>query len=454
MGNFFDDIDIVDSNEMVSFNTNTLYDLKTGIYVQGKDNKWYLNGGLSPHINSFAGPNGAFKSTLAASFMMRTMSIYDGSYGLIHDTENSLDKDKHRVYNMAERLKREDLSSCVKWIDSVNYNIKKLQDLIIEICNKREANKKDLIIETPYLDIRTGKQLKTWIPFIIFIDSLTELVCPLEDKMIEATDKSKPDDNFNTLAMQDGNRKTVFLHLIRRLCQKYGIVFISTGHYDQTIQMDLYNPMPKETMFSKQNWKTKGCGSKYKFLSSVFAKTMANVLLDSSKESLYGSEDNAATKDLVEVNVVLERCKTQGAGTITPFVASQSIGLLNDLTNYHYLRINDYYGLNGSKMKQQSAFLPNITVSRNTVRDLAGNSYELSRALELTAQYCYIKNNWATNNLPFDFKMTPQDIYDKLTSDKAKTKMSDILNTVGYWTFKPTERQYMSLLDILGLINK
>ena len=90
----FDDMDVVDSGDTVAFNTGTTYDLATGIFKPGIDGEWYLNGGLTQHINAYIAPNSNFKSTIANSFLMRALGIYKGSEAIINDTENALDKDK------------------------------------------------------------------------------------------------------------------------------------------------------------------------------------------------------------------------------------------------------------------------------------------------------------------------------------------------------------------------
>ena len=452
---FFDDLDIKESKDVPSFNTDTLYDLSSGEFKKGIDGKWYLTGGLSQHINSIAGPTGVFKSTIANALFMRTMSIYHDTYGIVFDTEHSLDKDKERAYSMAEQLRPDNLEDRIKWIGSSEYTLGNFTELINSICRKREANKKEYIVETPFIDRLTGNALVIWKPFFVFIDSFTELTSSIEDKVLfDEKAKGIDDDNVNTLAMKDANKKTIFLHLMCRLCRKYGIVLLSTGHYGKTMNLNIYDPTPKETIFSKQDWKIKGCGPKYTLLSSTLIKISASLLLDSNKEAMYGGSGNVPAKDLIEVMLFIEKCKMQNAGIMTPLVASQSEGLMIDLTNYHYLRTNDYYGLNGSKQKQQVALLPDVTISRNTVKELAANSYQLSRALEITAQYCYIKNNWNTSTLPFDFSLTPQQVYEKLLGNKAKIKMEDILNSRGYWTYLPHDREYMSLFDILELIQE
>ena len=445
----FDDMDVVDSGDTVAFNTGTTYDLATGIFKPGIDGEWYLNGGLTPHINTFVAPNSNFKSTIANSFLMRALGIYKGSEAIINDTENALDKDKDRAYHMSEELFDNINQDNVLWMRGIDYDLDTWDEFIKSYCAKKEAAQKDYMVETPFIDPKTCKALKVWIPTFIFCDSLTELVTSGEDDLLDG-EKSKGigDSKANTVYMLDGNKKTLFIRTMRRRCQKYGLVFLCTGHYDKIIQMDMYNPTPKETLFAKQDWKLKGCGSKIKFLSSVYARMAASLLIDSNKESLYADGITPA-KDIHEVDVVLERCKTSNAGEMTPYVCSQSKGLLNAVSNYHYLRLNEYYGLEGNKQRQQVAFLPDVTISRNTVRELASSNAKLRRALEICAGLCYIRNNWNTASLPYDFTISPSKLFEKLTSDKNKNLVEDILNSRGYWTYGKCDIPYMSIFTIM-----
>lgn len=445
----FDDMDVVSSDESISFNTGTLYDLATGTFIPGIDGEWYLNGGLSQHINAYIAANSNFKSTMTASLMMRSLGIYSGSEAIINDTENSLDKDKPRVYHMAEELYDNIDQNNVLWLNGVNYDLDTFDQFIREYCVKKEAAQKDFMVETPFVDKKTLKPLKTWIPTFINCDSLTELTTEAEEEITDG-EKSKGigDNSANRLFMIDGSKKTMFIRAMRRRCQKYGLVFLCTGHYDKIIQMDMYNPTPKETLFAKQDWKVKNCGSKLKFLASVYARMAASILTDSNKESLYADGVTPA-RDTHEVDMVLERCKSANAGEMTPYVCSQAKGLLNAVSNYHYLRLNEYYGLEGNKQRQQVAFLPDVTISRNTVRELASSNAKLRRALEICAGLCYIRNNWNTASLPYDFTISPSKLFEKLTSDKNKTLVEDILNSRGYWTYGKCDIPYMSIFTIM-----
>lgn len=445
------ELKIVTDLSNVSFNTNTLFDLATGRFVQGHDNEWYLSGGFSPHINIFVGMSSQFKSTILNSLLMRCMGIYDDTECIIKDAEMALAKDKVRAVKMAGEFYTPELEKRIAWLDSTHYNLDNTDMLIRECCAKREEQKKDLTIDSPFLEPFSGERMKIWKPLFIFVDSLTMLKADVEEEMTDGLKmKGLGDSKLNTIYMADGNKKTIFTSAMRRRCQQYGIVFLTTGHYDTQIQMDMYSTMPKDTLFSKGNFKVKGCGSEIKFLASIYAKCQASVLQDSNKLALY-SDGNTQARDIHEVDLLLERCKTANAGEITPLVVSQAEGLLNTVTNYHYLRLHNYFGLAGNKQRQQCSLLPDLTITRNTVRQLANSKPELQRALELTAQLCFIKHNWNIKELPYDFSIDPKVLFDKLNSDKNKTLATDILNTRGYWTYNKHPLPYMSLFRIMDM---
>jgi len=444
-------MDVADSGDTLGYNTDTLFDLSTGKYVPGIDGEWYLNGGFTPHVNAIVAQAGNYKSTLANSLIRRSHGIYTDADLIINDTENSLDKDKDRAAKMAEEHYRP--NNDIAWLKGIDYDLDTFDAWLKEYCGKKEDAIKELTRTTPFIDPATGKAQKIVVPTYLFIDSLTEMVCAGEEELLEG-EKSKGvgDSRANTVYMLDGNKKTLFLRTIRRRCQKSNMILVLTGHYDKTIQMDMYNPNPKETLFSKQDWKVKGCGSKLKFLSSIYARCQAALLIDSNKEAFY-SDGHTPAKDLHEISMVLERCKSANAGEITPYVCSQTHGLLNAVTNYHYLRLNNYFGLVGSKQKQSCVLYPDVSVSRNTIREMCKADPKLRRAIQLTAQYCFIQKNWNTSEYPVDFSQSPEKIFDGLMSDKSKNVKDDVLNSRGYWTYDNSEDrpQYMSLFKVLSL---
>lgn len=438
----------------VSFNTGTLFDLSTGMFDQGKDGKMYLTGGLGCQLNGVVGRNSNFKSTLAASLAMRSANIYNDVGMIVFDTENSIMKDRDRAMGMAEELAGNLDENQVVWLSGANKSLEEFDSELLDHCKKKEAARNDLMVETPFLD-ENNKPIMQMMPTFVFIDSLTEAYCGSEAEMLDELHSSKSgleDSKSNTAFMRDGNRKTLWTRTLRRRCEKYGLVMIVTGHYDQKMAVDIYHPNPKETLFGKQDWVVKGVGSKFKFLSSIYAKTEAKNLTDSTGESMYRYGDTLS-QDLFEVNVYIDRCKNMLAGTVTPYICSQTTGLLNTVTYYHYIRSYDYYGCNGNKQKQQLKLMPDVTISRNTIRQLTENDDKLRRALEITAHLCYAKNTFRSK-LQYDLSADPLHIFDWLMSDKQKTLKEELLNSRGYWTYKKDSKPYYSVFDVLDLIKK
>ena len=431
----------------IAYNTATLIDTATGSYLLGADGNWYLSGGLPQHIVSVVGPNGTFKSSIMCGAVCRSASIYSDADVLWNDTEHSIDKDKPRAMRMGEDLTDPTLVTRFKWVSGVTYQIDKFYNLLLELCNKKAANLKEYTVESPFLDVETGKPLIVWKPTYIIIDSFTEFKSEAEAEMLEG-DKHKDISETNTAAMVDGNKKTVFTRAVKDLCIKYGIILIVTAHYDKVPNMGMFDITPKDTTFGKQDWKAKGVGSKIKFDASLYLRMTASPLKD---EKRYGS-DSGQSIDQFEVGVVIERSKTACSGNIIPFVASQNTGLLNAVSNYNYLRVhNKYDGLVGSVQRQHLPVLPDVQVTRNTIKELTDSSYELRRALEIAAQYCFIRNNWRIDSYPFDFSKPATAMLDALMSDKNKEAVSDILNSRGYWTYVKNDRPYMSIFEIMKI---
>lgn len=444
------EMEITSSEETVGFNTGTLFDLASGKFEQGIDGKWILDGGLSSMVAGFVGANGMYKTTFANSLIMRSMGIYDDAECIITDTENTIDRDKERARRMAEEFDIKD--NRIAWLKGVDYDLDSLYRLLKDIAAKKMAKRKEYLITTPFVDYKTGEALKVWKPTYIFIDSLTELVSSAEEELINGEKGvGLGDKASNTVYMLDGNKKTMLIRTLRRLAQRCGLVIVCTGHYDKKIQMDMYSPNPKETQFGKMDYATKGCGPRFKFLTGLYVRTAAALLQDSNKGPMYPKGTTPAS-DINEVQVLLERCKANNSGSIVPFIVSQSTGLLNTVTNYHYLKANNYYGMNGNKQRQQSVLLPDLTISRNTIRELSEANEQLRRALEVTAQLKFIKNNWVPTNIPCDLSIEPQGLFDKLTSDKNKGLMERVLTSRGYWTYTKNEKEYLSIFEILNLV--
>ena len=433
----------------INYNTGTIFDYHVGSAVQGYDSKFYINGGLGNCMTGWSGKGGLFKSTLSVGLMMNAMGIYKNSDGVLNDTEDAISRDLDRIENFTP-YNKVNIDESLDVLSGTIYDIDKMTSLIKEICMEKEKHRKDFIVESPFLD-REGKRKKCWIPTFIAIDSFSELEGATERAMLEENEITGK--KTNTMWMVDGKAKTIFIRSMRKFCERYGICMLLTAHIGKNIEIDSYGPTPKQLQHMNQNDRLKRVGSEFEFLTGLYMQTVkATILTDSAKHAFYSTGDNTPDTDINEVMAKVIRGKNNVSGTIVPYIISQARGLLPEVTNYHYLKINGLFGMSGSVQKQKLIFYPEVTISRNTIRELAFSSYELRRALELTAQYLFVKQTWATDKLQLNFNRSPEELFDEITKSNS-IKMDDLLNSRGYWTYLKDERPYMSIFDVLNILD-
>lgn len=452
----FDDLK-EDSAKIPLFNTGTMYDVMTGSYSRGKDGKWYLSGGIPAAITGLHGGGNLFKSTMMDSFVVGALKIYPETDMFVFDTEGSKNPERIAAF-MADPL-HEELHSSMKDVESHitiksgpdDVSIEPFWDFMKGICARKEANKKSQTVTIPILDVRTGKPIQTWIPTFVFLDSLTELESNEEAEMLDSK-KGIEDKKNKTIWLLDGNKKTILTRAMRKMAARYGICFICSAHKGSNSSMDSYAPASKQLQHMKQADRMKGVGSRFEFLTHVLSQVIgAKVLPDSSgNNSLYGP---GPIEDINEILLKIQRNKSNASGVTSSFIVSQEEGMLNIVSYLHYLRSNNYVGLDGgpSKPKHACVLNPDTKFSRNTIREQSSTDYALCRAIELTARYRYIQDHWNLSKIPFDFTKTPEQLFDALTANKAE--MKDILETTSYWTITKSDREYMSIMDVLERAN-
>lgn len=433
----------------VSYNTGTHLDLATGVARYGVDNKLYIDGGLNRGINGVIGRAQTWKSTTAGSWIAEMMCFYSDSEALIQDNEESAQRDPDRFFRYALDFDLKNTRDIV-FISGI-YRCGDLLNRVREICVKREKEKKHLIVPSPFRDPRDQtKNMMVWKPLVVVIDTLTNLKSKKSEKILE---EGIDDSGSNTVSMIEGKDKTHLISELRMLCEKYGLIVVCTAHVDTRIDMDPYNPAKKQLQFMRQNESIKGCGSSFHKLAIPMIETsgVAKLLNSTKSENLYAYR-HAAIGDITEVSMLVQRNKSKSSGTIFTFVESQDDGLCPILSDYHAIRKAKYYGLVGNDQRHHIAFYPDKTITRNSIYEECSKSYEMRRALQLVSQYWFIQNYWNTARLPFDFSRTPEALYEELS--KSKYKMEDILNSRGYWTYDKCDREYLSIFDVLELVNK
>lgn len=438
-----------DTNFIPYINTGTIYDILTGKFKSSTDNRWVLDGGLSP-CAGISGRGNLFKSSLAGSLLSRAMIAHPEAHAIVYDSELNVsgvdryDEIGPRGCNVSDRI---------TFTTPLDYNLTSFYEEFLNLVNERIKHKKDFMVDSPFRNPRDGKPYKVWIPAFVLIDSFSRARSSKSDKKTE--EKAVDDSSQQTAAMEDGGVKTRIMNDIVTRSAKAGIYVIMTAHIGDKIDMNSYMPTPKQMQYMKQSDKLKNVGSAFTFLTTTLTQMLrAQVLQDSNKNCLYSTEFSSPT-EISEVDAILVRCKNNASGLTCPFIMSQFQGLLDAVTNLNILRSHNNFGLEvkGNNTSFSTILTPNQSFSRNTVRDFTDSHYEVSRALELLSQLCFIQTFWNTWNLPPFIRMDVRDMAELLTTSKTLS-MNRVLNSTGVWSTSKQERERMTIMDVLMFLDK
>ena len=455
-----------DSPKKILFNTGTLFDLMTGSYEIGVNGQYFLNGGMGPFIHGLHGRGNMYKSTITDSFEAGIIRAYPDAAMFNFDTEYSKSKDRMASYLAGGLFPEQDIAPRIVLKSHPEWTTEKVWTFVKDICERRQKAHKSIMITTPFLDPGLVP-LQVLSPVIVAIDSLSELHTGAMAEFMEK--QGFEDKKFRTLYMEDGNKKTILMGMLNEYSSKYGVIVVCTGRTGNNMSMDNAPPR-KELLYQKQADKIKDVGAKFTTLTHILSQVMScRPCIDSSKEAEYPFGDTSA-EDLHEVQIIISRNKMNTSGCMVPFVVSQKYGLLNDVSNFHFLKYHGSNGaapgmLGGGRSQFSCSWLPDVKFSRKNLREKTMGDYKLCRAIELVARYQYIKMSWNLTGQPVDFSNTAEQVFDKLTS--AKADMDDILETTSIWNPSPKGskvkkgatiegaqgRRFMSLFDILGLIS-
>lgn len=456
-------------------NTLSQLDLATGAFLQGssslnkKDIQFYLNGGVSPTF-SIVGREQTFKSSTTLSYLSRILSIYKDSYGLVYDTEFAI-SDENRIISLGNELSKvlsnlegssfhgNTISERIVLKDKSEFDLDGFFNIIKEIAEERIKHEKDYEVESPFINPNTNKPYRTWIPFIVVIDSLTLMQSISE---LELYDKHQiTDKETNMIFMSDGKSKTQFIRQLPLISNKAGIYFMITAHVGKKMNLNPFEKVTRDLQFMNMNDTIKGVGSQFTFLINTLIESREpKVLLDSNKKCLYPRSQHNSPVELSLLKNVVCRCKNNISGQEIPIIISQDEGLLSGLSYFHYIKegsSQNMFGLDGNNRNQKVILKDDISINRKNIREHLSQNYELFRAIEITAQLLHILSWWNVSKIPELLSIiskTANDIFKGIVGNKS-IKISDILNSRSYWTYdKKDKRTYMSIFDIIKLINK
>jgi hypothetical protein len=166
--------------------------------------------------------------------------------------------------------------------------------------------------------------------------------------------------------------------------------------------------------------------------------------LDSSDNS------NKGDTDLNTITAILLRNKNGPTGHILPLIISQRDGVLSGLTEFHYCKENDRYGLEGNMQNYTMALRPSVKLSRTSVRSKIDADPLLDRAINITSEMCQIKNFW--HHIGSDLMCTPKQLHDDLVA--LGYDWDVLLKTRGWWSMDNDSQDlppFLSTMDLLRM---
>ena len=431
-------------------NTGTLFDLCTGKYQQATNGLWVLNGGLSQCLG-ISGRGQTYKSGLAGSLFSRALSIHPDSVGYVYESEGTISGAVRYDDFVPESMA---VSDRILFKNSAICNLTDFYDDFNQLVDDKEKHKKDFMVESPFLNPRTGKPYKIWIPTFVMVDSFSRARSNKGDTQFE--NNSIDDSAMNTFWLQEGNVKTRIMNDLPGRASRAGIYVIMTAHVGNKQDLDPYNKSPKQLQYMKNADKMKNVGSNFEFLTTTLLQTLkASVLQNKDKTCLYPHKFSTDV-EVNQVDTMMVRCKNNASGVMFPFIVSQYQGILDTVTNFQFLRDNKDFGLEVKGNNQ--GFIPKIlgadgkVLSKNNIRAATDNEYGISRALELLAELCFVQNLWSTWRMPDFIRMTPEELADNL-KNSSKCGIERVLQSTGVWSSGKQQRERLTLLDILQFLD-
>ena len=422
-------------------NIGATFDIPTGFYLTGKYGDHILNAGLGA-TTAVVGIGNNFKSTVMNYMMLsacnRIYCVNPNTSMFTYDTENNIHQ--HRLSGFASRFSSFTDTDVIRegiWTvtDKTIYPAaEKVQEVIKEFWNTKKERAKEITVETPFLDSHKNP-IRVLLPTFGAVDSFSDFQTGNILKIME--DNELGDSGNNTIHMRQGLAKMQFLIETNNTAPAVSHYVLLTAQVGKAPQMQT-GPGPqipvKKLQYLKNGDVIKGVTDKFFFYMSNawHAFNAAPIMNDATKTPLYpkNQEDNeVGDTDLNVVRVTQLRGKAGPTGYSLEIVVSQKEGVLPGLTEFHYIKNYNYYGLIGNKQNYALALLPDVKLSRTTVRGKLDNNPLLARAMNITSEMAQLREYYKIDS---DILCSPEQLRSDL--EGMGYDWNELLNTRGWWT--------------------
>lgn len=423
----------------VKINIGAGLDIPTGVFLPGKHGEYNLNGGLGI-VDGITGKGNNFKSTIEEWKMARAgsrISSYamDTKY-MVYDTEDN--KDPNRTLELLQRhTEYADRNLFAEGGYTITGKSSMMGELwfaeLKEFLENKEKNRKDLLVDTPFLDAGRRGLVQIMQPTFSLIDSFSEFetsdIAEILDEHVIGDAKA------NTIYMRQSLAKNRLLMEYPRLGVANQHYLLTTAHFGKEIQIASgpYAPPPEKKMNSlKPGEVIKGVPPKYLYLVHWLGLASGSSVLktkDNTVDYPRDSDDKrVGDTDLWEVPVLTLRSKFGPSSWSGTLVVSQSEGVLPSLTEFHMLR-KSKFGLAGNDMNYVNVFMPDEKLSRSVIRRKLDSIAALRRATNIASElYQMSIYHQSLRNV----MMEPDEIYAKIKEQGYNWDMI-LKKTRGWW---------------------
>lgn len=437
-------------------NIGALLDIPTGEYVKGHKGQWVLNGGLGL-FTGVVGIGNNFKSGLT-NYMMcsaasRVFSTVDTQM-TTYDTEVNTHKSTlARHASRFESFNDRDVIADGTWIitdkGEVEGNV--FYENLKEELREKEKGLEKRRVGIPFVD-RSGNPMTAVVPTFGAIDSLTHFSIEAAQKMMDENELGES--GGNTLFMKEGLAKVRLLSEMPALAGKLNFNMFFTAHVGKENAISsgpIHAPPPKKLQHLKHGDKIKGVTDKFTFLMSNLwhaynAAPFDNQTTKSPEYPRDSDETTSKSGDLYKVTLTCLRSKSGPSGYNLELFISQRDGVLPSLSEFHFIK-TEKFGLEGNDRNYALELLPDIKLSRTTVRGKLDEDPKLRRAMNITSELKQLINFRKLADP--SFYCTPKELREDLI--KQGYDWDQLFDTRGWWTYDDDSHPtpFLSTLDLL-----
>ena len=389
-----------------ALNTGALLDVPTGDWVRGTHGQYILNGGIG-NITGIVGPGNSFKTTIMRfmilSALSRLFSTVPDVYYNTYDTEINTHEGRNEQLSFSFEVFKNRYQETNKSIldegiwqitDKSVYSGNEFFDDLKTYLKDKRSDKKAFKYETAFLD-RDGKSpMKTMAPTFTDIDSLSHFVTSDVEKIMNDTELGES--AGNTMFMRQGLAKSRMLLEMPALAAGSGHYFLFTAHIGKEIVMPAGpgTPPPRKQLQHMTGGEViKGVTNNFFYLLHncwlvTGARPYTNQGTKAPEYPFEPGDEVAGDLDLNIVTMKQLRGKNGSSGFSIELLVSQKEGVLPYLSEFHYIKRMERFGLEGNDRDYALVLYPEIRLSRTKVRKALRESKKAQRAVEITSQLC------------------------------------------------------------------